>query len=273
MPDDRRRGMSHGDARPAARGPRGSAGARLSEAEVARREAELATWLAFEPAPAPIAPSAEDLARLESLGIALEQDEIDRLSRFLGCLFEMNERINLTRIERESAWSRHVVDSLTLLGPLAGIEELREAIDVGSGGGLPAIPLAIARADVQWTLLESTGKKARFLEAVARHLGLENVRVVHARAEQAARTDLRERFDVATSRAVGALGPLAILSVPFLRIGGLMLAIKGAKAPEEIAEAKQTLYALHAQVAGEVETGSNTIVAVEKTRKTPAKFP
>ena len=84
---------------------------------------------------------------------------------------------------------------------------------------------------------------------------------------------MRERFDVATSRAVGALGPLAILSVPFLRIGGVMLAIKGAKAPEEVADAKQDLYALHAHVVGEIANGSNTIVAIEKMRKTPSKFP
>ena len=251
----------------------GAAGGRLPDAEVARRDEELRRWLAFDPAPEPIAPSDADLAQLEAMGIALEPAEIERLSRFLGCLFATNERINLTRIERESAWSRHVIDSLALLAPLAGLEEVRDAIDVGSGGGLPAIPLAIACPDIRWTLLESTGKKARFLEAVAAHLGLANVTVVAERAEQAARGGMRERFDVATSRAVGALGPLAILSVPFLRIGGVMLAIKGAKAPEEVADAKQDLYALHAHVVGEIATGSNTIVAIEKMRKTPAKFP
>jgi 16S rRNA (guanine527-N7)-methyltransferase len=188
-------------------------------------------------------------------------------------LFATNERINLTRIDRESAWQRHIVDSLTLLGPLASLADVARGIDVGSGGGLPAIPLAIARRDIAWTLVESTGKKARFLEAVARRLGLANVRVVQARAEQAARTDLRESFDVATSRAVGALGDLATWSIPFLRIGGVMLAIKGERAGEEIAAAKQPLYELHAHVVGEVRGETNTIVAIEKQRKTPAKFP
>ena len=97
--------------------------------------------------------------------------------------------------------------------------------------------------------------------------------MLHERAERAARGPLRETFDVATSRAVGGLGDLALISVPLLRIGGIMLAIKGERASEEIAAAKQVLYELHASVAAEMRGETNTIVAVEKNRKTPAKFP
>jgi 16S rRNA (guanine527-N7)-methyltransferase len=188
-------------------------------------------------------------------------------------LFAANERFNLTRIDAESAWSRHIVDSLTLLAPLASLERVESGIDIGSGGGLPGIPLAIARSDIAWTLVESTAKKARFLEAVARRLGLANVSVVQERAEHAARGALRERFDVATSRAVGALDGLARISIPFLRIGGVMLAIKGARAPEEVVAAKQDLYELHSTVVGELRNETNIIVVIEKQRKTPAKFP
>jgi len=84
---------------------------------------------------------------------------------------------------------------------------------------------------------------------------------------------LRERFDVATSRAVGALDGLARISIPFLRIGGVMLAIKGARAPEEVVAAKQDLYELHSTVVGELRNETNIIVVIEKQRKTPAKFP
>ena len=248
-------------------------GDRDSAAERAAREAELAQWLAFEPEPPaiPCDPTArEQLARL---GIELSDAEEALLARFLGMLFATNERFNLTRIDRESAWSRHVVDSLTLLAPLASFEKVETAIDIGSGGGLPAIPLAITRPDIGWTLLEATAKKARFLEAVAARLGLANVAVMQGRAETVARGPLREKFDVATSRAVGALDGLAMMSVPFLRIGGVMLAIKGERAPDEIAAAKQTLYELHSAVVGEIRTETNTIVAIEKQRKTPAKFP
>ena len=112
-----------------------------------------------------------------------------------------------------------------------------------------------------------------FLEAVAARLGLANIAVMQTRAETAARGALREKFDVATSRAVGALDGLALLSIPLLRIGGLMLAIKGERAPEEIVAAKQMLYELHSAVVGEIRTETNTIIAIEKQRKTPAKFP
>ena len=246
---------------------------RASRPDPAAREAELANWLAFDPEPEPIPcdPAARDL--LARLSIELDAAEETALARYLGMLFFVNERFNLTRIDRESAWSRHVVDSLTLLAPLASVDRVERAIDVGSGGGLPAIPLAIARPDIGFTLLEATGKKARFLEAVARKLALRNVAVLNDRAEKAARGPLREQFDVATSRAVGGLADLALWSVPFLRVGGLMLAIKGERAGEEIASAKQPLYELHAAVVGEIRTETNTIVVVEKQRKTPAKFP
>ncbi|MBI1302501.1 MAG: 16S rRNA (guanine(527)-N(7))-methyltransferase RsmG [Phycisphaera sp.] len=246
--------------------------ARQSEREHAR-EAELAEWLRFDPEPEPIAADETAIAMLARLHIELSDAELSLLSRYLGMLFAANERFNLTRIDRESAWSRHVIDALTLLAPIEGLERATTAIDIGSGGGVPGIPLAIARPDIAWTLLEATGKKARFLEAVVRTLGLANVEVVQSRAEIAARGPLREAFDVATSRAVGALGGLATISVPFLRIGGVMLAIKGARAADELAEAKQRLYELHAAVVGEIRTETNTIVAIEKQRKTPAKFP
>jgi 16S rRNA (guanine527-N7)-methyltransferase len=251
---------------------RGS-GRRADAATLAAREAELSRWLEFNPEPPSIACDPAAREALARMGIEVSADEEALLARYLGMLFAANERFNLTRIDAESAWSRHVVDSLTLLAPLASLEKVETCIDIGSGGGLPGIPLAITRSDIAWTLVESTAKKARFLEAVARRLGLANVSVVQERAEQAARGPLRERFDVATSRAVGALDGLARISIPFLRIGGVMLAIKGARAPEEIAAAKQDLYELHSTVAGELRTETNTIVVIEKQRKTPAKFP
>ncbi|MEY3143617.1 MAG: putative glucose-inhibited division protein [Planctomycetota bacterium] len=246
---------------------------RGGEPDRAAREAELAQWLAFDPEPEAIPCDEAARGQLSRLGVELSATEESLLARYLGMLFATNERFNLTRIDKESAWSRHVVDSLTLLGPLASMETVESAIDIGSGGGLPAIPLAIARPDIGFTLLEATGKKARFLEAVAARLGLTNIAVVQTRAEAAARGALREKFDVATSRAVGALDGLALISIPFLRIGGLMLAIKGERAPDEIGAAKQTLYELHSAVVGEIRTETNTIVAIEKQRKTPAKFP
>ncbi len=239
----------------------------------AARATQLQQWLAFDPEPAAIPCDDEARAMLARMEIELSSDEEALLGRYLGMLFAMNERVNLTRIERDGAWTRHILDSLTLLAPLASIDPLTNAIDIGSGGGLPGIPLAITRTDVTWTLVEATAKKARFLEAVVRALGLTNVRVLQSRAENAARGANREHFDAATSRAVGPLSDIAHISIPFLRIGGVMLAIKGERAGEEVIAAKQQLYELHASVVAEIRTETNTIVAIEKQRKTPAKFP
>ena len=209
---------------------------------------------------------------LERLGLDLPAAARQKLLDYVALIAKWNQVHNLTAIrEPVKMVTHHLLDSLALLKVIDG--PAKRVVDIGTGAGLPGIPLAIARPDIRFTLLEATGKKARFLESVAGVLGLRNVTVLHERAERAARGPLRETFDVATSRAVGGLGDLALISVPLLRIGGIMLAIKGERAGEEIAAAKQVLYELHASVAAEMRGETNTIVAVEKNRKTPAKFP
>ena len=157
----------------------------------------------------------------------------------------------------------------------ARLARRQDVLDVGSGGGLPAIPLAIAMPGTRFTLLEATGKKVRFLEAVAAALGLPNVTVVAARAEDAGRDRdrYRERFDAVTSRAVGALPTLLELTLPFAKVEGHVLAIKGEKAIEEIAASKRALHALHAEALEPVRTPTGTIVAVLKRRTTPKMYP
>ncbi|MSR42334.1 MAG: 16S rRNA (guanine(527)-N(7))-methyltransferase RsmG [Phycisphaerales bacterium] len=244
----------------------------VSDAERHRlREQELETWLQFSPAPDAIARDAAVVEELRAQGIELEESELLLLERYLGLLFATNARFNLTSITKEDAWQRHVLDSLSLMPPLASLE-VSTAMDIGSGGGLPGIPLAICRNDIQWTLLEATAKKARFLIAVVEHLGLKNVKVLHARAETTTKNGIGEELDVIVARAVGAFGPLAQLAVPYLRIGGVLLAIKGEKASEETEAAKARLHALHAQVINQIRTRTNTIVVMEKMRKTPAKY-
>ncbi len=147
--------------------------------------------------------------------------------------------MNLTAIkDPESAWERHVLDALTLLPLLAGLPAGARLVDVGSGGGIPGIPVAIARPDLRVTLVEATQKKAAFLTAVSAAMGLSNVEVRADRAEQLGQGELREAFDVVTARAVARLLTLAPLTLPFARpTSGVVLLIKGQKAEEELAEA------------------------------------
>lgn len=221
------------------------------------------------------APTPEFLAAAEALGLAFDPGDLERLERYLGLLLEANQRFNLTAvIDPAQAWMRHLLDALTLV-PILESCEAERVIDVGSGGGVPGIPLAIVRPSMAMTLLEATGKKAAFLEATAQALGLDNVTVLRERAETAGQDHRRwrEQFDAVLARAVGPLPTLLELTLPLAKVGGLVLAIKGEKAPQEIEAAKQALHALHARVIESLRTPTGTIVVVEKERKTPRLYP
>jgi 16S rRNA (guanine527-N7)-methyltransferase len=220
-------------------------------------------------------PPAEFASRVESLGIALDASDVDRLARYLELLLDANTRFNLTAItDPGEAWTRHMLDSLTLV-PLIVSADAKTVIDVGSGGGLPGIPLAIVLPGIQFTLLEATGKKARFLEETAAALGLSNIRVINDRAETVGQDhhQHREQYDIVIARAVGRLPVLLELTVPLAKVGGLVLAMKGAQAQAEIDEAKQALHLLHAHAIDTRPTATGVIVVIEKQRKTPRAYP
>jgi 16S rRNA (guanine527-N7)-methyltransferase len=221
------------------------------------------------------APTPEFLAAAEALGVQFDAGDLEKLQRYLELLLETTARFNLTAVtEPKQAWMRHVLDALTLL-PVLDSCEAQRIIDVGSGGGVPGVPLAISRPRTQVMLLEATGKKAAFLEATAQELALGNVEVLRERAEVAGQDHhrLRGAFDVVVARAVGPLPVLIELTVPLAREGGLVLAIKGAKAAQEIAASKAALHALHAAVIDTLPTPTGTIVVIEKLRKTPRIYP
>ena len=251
-------------------------------------------------------PTAEFLAACEAAGVLFDPGDLEKLEAYLRLLLETNRQFNLTAVtDPAQGWMRHIYDALTLLplldacaedeakpatddgaeggaAPTAEPREDRRAadrpkqvIDVGSGGGLPGIPLAVARPDVRFTLLEATGKKAEFLARVTAELGLSNVEVLRERAETVGQDHRRwrERFDAVMARAVGPLPVLLELTVPLARVGGVVLAIKGERAGEEIEAAKAALHALHAAVIDTIRTPTGTIVVIEKRRPTPRLYP
>jgi 16S rRNA (guanine527-N7)-methyltransferase len=203
------------------------------------------------------------------MGLSFEPAEIERLGRFLAMLLEANRVANLTAIVHpEEAWERHILDSLTLLPLLAELPPGARVLDLGTGGGLPGVPLALCMPALSFTLVDATEKKTRIVRASVEALGLSNADVVAGRAEALGhvlgckvgneRTGaFREAFDAVVSRAVGRL----------------CLLIKGAKADEELAEAKGALHLLHAAHAGTVETPTGRIVVIEKLRATPRDYP
>lgn len=150
---------------------------------------------------------------------------ISKLSDLCEIFLETNKVMNLTAIKDEKlVISRHFADCLI---PASLFPVRTNVLDVGSGGGMPALPLAIARPDLKITALDATAKKTAYIQNTARALGLSNVNVVTGRAEELARTELCASFDVVTARAVAQTNVLAELCVPFIKKGGLFIALKG----------------------------------------------
>jgi 16S rRNA (guanine527-N7)-methyltransferase len=213
------------------------------------------------------------------LGLSVEAKTIlaayaDLLSRY--------ERANVigTR-DFEETLRRHILDSLSCL-LFAPLREAGKVGDIGSGGGLPGIPLAVALPKAEITLFESTGKKATFLRYAVEELGLANVRVVNARVEESARDDDHTgMYEVCTVRALARLSVVAEYSLPLLRRGGHVVAMKGRVDADEWTEGERALVTLGGRVSEEiqvhylpeVEQGERRLVLLEKSEETPGVYP
>ncbi len=195
---------------------------------------------------------------------------------FREMLLKYNKMYNLTAItdEKEVIY-KHFLDSL--MGESYFLKGAN-VCEVGSGAGFPSIPLKIFRDDLSFTLIESTGKKCEFLKAVVDKLSLNGVQIKNIRAEDGARSELRESFDVCCARAVARLNTLAEYCMPYVKKGGVMIAYKG-RADEEVLEGKKAISLLGG---GKISTysyemqeqmGSRTIVVAEKVNATPQKYP
>ena len=168
-------------------------------------------------------------------GLALTAGQQKQFCTYAGLLLEWNARINLTRIvDAEGIAALHFLDSVMPLTIEGLIPEGARVIDVGSGAGFPGIALKIIRPDIQLTLNDALQKRLNFLDAVVKELGLSNVRLCHARAEDGGRDPRwREQFDLAVARGVAALPVLAELLLPFVKVGGKAVCYKGPAASEE----------------------------------------
>lgn len=229
----------------------------------------------LEPANAtPLPVPADFVEKARALGVELTPAMVASLASYLATLLATNEQMNLTAItDPLDAWTKHALDSLTLAPLLAPLKSGSRVADVGSGGGLPAIPLAIARPDLSFTLVESTQKKATFLRGAVSSLGLKRVEVRPERAEQLAHGPQRERFDAVTARAVARLVALVDFTVPLVRVGGFALLIKGQRADEELAEAAGAIARAGAKHTRTVETETGRVVVLQKIGQTPQAIP
>lgn len=211
---------------------------------------------------------------LPQLGLELPEETCRKLCRFGGAVVRQNEVMNLTAITEPAQVARlHLLDSLTLLkaADLRG----KTLIDVGCGAGFPGVPVAIACPEARVTLLDSLGKRMNWLEAVLPELEV-SAECVTARAEEAV-TDRRETYDYAASRAVARLNILLELTAPYVRVGGAVLAMKGAAAREETEEAKNAIRRLGLKLERILEFPmdgtTHAVIVLRKITPTPPQYP
>lgn len=211
----------------------------------------------------------------QKYNIVLKDDMISKYDRYADLLKEWNEKINLTAItEKEEVIEKHFYDSLLLL---KYIKECKTLADIGTGAGFPGMVIAIARSDIQVTLIEPTGKRCTFLNEVKKELQLTNVEIINERAEDCV-SIYREIFDVVTARAVANLQILAELCIPFVKVNGMFISMKGSQGEEEALSAKHAFCELGASAPivekDDLLDGAKRIFVIgKKIKSTPMKYP
>lgn len=216
--------------------------------------------------------------KAQEIGYTLQEEQLEQFFTYKELLIEWNKKMNLTAIEQEEdIITKHFIDSLSIA---SYIPDTAKVIDIGTGAGFPGIPLKILKKDLSITLLDSLNKRITFLEEVIRNLSLENIQAVHARAEELAhKEEYREQYDIAVSRAVAPMHTLLEYMLPYVKIGGKCICMKGPNLQEESKDLQNCLETLGGKiekieeiVLPETEIKRN-IMLIKKENKTPKKYP
>lgn len=220
------------------------------------------------------------LEKIESLCAdfaPLDDTAKQRLQRYAELLVEWNEKINLTAItEPEDIAVKHFLDCLMFF-KYCNVPQGASVIDIGTGAGFPGVVLKIARPDIKLTLLDSLQKRITFLRTLCDEMGFSDVETVHSRAEDGART-LREQYDFAVARAVANMPVLSEYCIPYVKVGGSFVALKGASATEEAKAAKSAVKLLGGEIVSLdtfslLDAGERGIITVKKISQTSSKYP
>ena len=217
---------------------------------------------------------------LAEQNINLTDQQKAQFERYFELLVEWNQKINLTAItEKEEVYLKHFYDSIAPI--LQGLIENQEIklLDIGAGAGFPSLPMKILYPQLDVTIIDSLNKRINFLQLLAEELDLEGVHFYHGRAEDFAQDkSFRAQFDIVTARAVARMQVLSELTIPYLKVGGKLLALKASNAPEELTEAKNALNLLFSKVEDNISYtlpngDPRYITIVEKKKETPNKYP
>lgn len=220
---------------------------------------------------------------LKTHGIELDDHQMAQFETYYQFLVQANQYVNLTAItEQKDVYLKHFYDSLL---PAIELPELRtQAVtlcDVGAGAGFPSLPLKIAFPQLKVTIVDSLNKRIKFLEELVARLGLQDVELHHARAEEFAgkKSKFRESFELVTARAVARMSVLAELCLPLVRLDGQMIALKAQKTAQELADAQKAIQVLGGKVENDIETqlpethDQRNLVILQKVKHTPKQYP
>ena len=212
----------------------------------------------------------------EKIGIKLPDEQLNEFYEYMQLLLEWNEKMNLTAItDPEEVIKKHFVDSITIKKYR---KEENRLIDVGTGAGFPGIPLKILDKSIKLTLLDSLNKRINFLNEIIEKLNLKEVNTIHSRAEEYAKNKVRESYDVAVSRAVADLPILLEYLMPYVKLNGICICMKGPKAQEELERSKKAINILGGKlekvekITIDEEMERNLII-IRKIKDTPNKYP
>lgn len=214
------------------------------------------------------------------LGIDLSDKQKSQFISFKELLKEWNEKINITAITEDKEIDiKHFLDSISIFKTGKIYADL-SIIDIGTGGGFPGVPIKIIEPRCDVTLFDSLNKRLIFLDEVIDKLELKNIRTVHGRAEEFGRKkEYRQKFDIATSRAVASLNTLCEYALPFVKVGGYFIAMKGPDVDEELMDSQEAIKILGGEIEEKIEVTLpssdivHTLIVIRKRGTTPAKYP
>lgn len=221
-----------------------------------------------------------DKKRLQNLakdnGIVLDETALDRFDTYATLLVEWNEKMNLTAItEPEEIEVKHFLDCL-MLAKYFDLSDTKTVVDVGAGAGFPSMPLLIYKPDLCLTMMDALNKRLTFLDTALQNISLD-ANLIHARAEDSGREEKhRERYDLATARAVAPMNVLAEYCLPFVKVGGYFVALKGSN--DDTEEAKNAIEVLGGEIVDSVSyklngTEPRSIIIIKKVSQTPTQYP
>ena len=217
---------------------------------------------------------------LENFGIEVTDEILDNFRIYREILVDWNQKMNLTGIEEEKdVYIKHFIDSLSAVSK-GYIKDGISIIDVGTGAGFPGLPLRICLPKLEVTLLDSLNKRINFLQEVSNNVNIDNIEFIHGRAEDFGKDEkYREKYDVATARAVAGLPVLMELCVPFVKVGGYFVCLKGPNADLELEESKAAMEVLGVEFIEKIDIKlidtelNHNILVFKKVQSTPAKYP